>query len=93
MNKILKKISTAIALSSVLITPVFADSIKIVINNNEIETPDAPYIKEERTLVPLRLISENLGINVDWDNKNRQAVLKKDSDDILFADSKRLLFS
>ena len=77
MNKILKKVSTAIILSSALIAPVFAEGINIVINNNKIETPDAPYIKEERTLVPLRLISENLGIKVDWDNENRQVVLKK----------------
>lgn len=83
MNEILKKISTAIILSSALIAPVFAEGINIVINNNKIETPDAPYIKEERTLVPLRLISENLGIKVDWDNESRQVVLKKGSDDIL----------
>ena len=83
MSKILKKISTAIVLSSVLIAPVFAQGINIVINNKKVETPDAPYIKEERTLVPLRLISENLGINVDWDNTNRQVVLKKSSGDIL----------
>lgn len=83
MSKILKKISTAIVLSSVLIAPVFAQGINIVINNNKVETPDAPYIKEERTLVPLRLISENLGIGVDWDNTNRQVVLKKSSGDIL----------
>lgn len=83
MSKLLKKISTAIVLSSVLIAPVFAQGINIVINNNKVETPDAPYIKEERTLVPLRLISENLGIKVDWDNENRQVVLKKSSGDIL----------
>ena len=83
MGKLLKKISTAIVLSSVLIAPVFAQGINIVINNNKVETPDAPYIKEERTLVPLRLISENLGIGVDWDNTNRQVVLKKSSGDIL----------
>lgn len=83
MSKILKKISTAIVLSSVLIAPVFAQSIDIVINNKKVETPDAPYIKEERTLVPLRLISENLGIKVDWDNTNRQVVLKKSGGDIL----------
>ena len=83
MSEILKKISTAIVLSSVLIAPVFAQSIDIVINNKKVETPDAPYIKEERTLVPLRLISENLGIKVDWDNTNRQVVLKKSSGDIL----------
>lgn len=83
MGKLLKKISTAIVLSSVLIAPVFAQGINIVINNKKVETPDAPYIKEERTLVPLRLISENLGIGVDWDNTNRQVVLKKSSGDIL----------
>lgn len=83
MSKLLKKISTAIVLSSILVAPVFAQGINIVINNNKVETPDAPYIKEERTLVPLRLISENLGINVDWDNANRQVVLKKSDGDII----------
>lgn len=83
MSKLLKKISMAIVLSSVLIAPVFAQGINIVINNNKVETPDAPYIKEERTLVPLRLISENLGIKVEWDNTNRQVVLKKSSGDVI----------
>lgn len=83
MSKLLKKISTAIVLSSVLIAPVFAQGINIVINNNKVETPDAPYIKEERTLVPLRLISENLGIKVEWDNVNRQVVLKKSDGDVI----------
>ena len=31
----------------------------------------APYIKDERTMVPLRFISEGFGMTVEWDGENR----------------------
>ncbi|WP_025028709.1 stalk domain-containing protein [Caldalkalibacillus mannanilyticus] len=32
---------------------------------------EAPYTKDQRTLVPLRFISENLGAKVNWDSSTR----------------------
>ena len=41
---------------------------------------DAPaYIENGRTMVPIRVISENFGAAVDWDGVSRQAIIKKDS--------------
>ena len=51
----------AFILTLTLTTPVLVKDISIYINNNKIETSDAPYIKDSRTLVPIRVISENLG--------------------------------
>jgi len=36
-----------------------------------------PYIKNRRTMVPLRYISESLGADVFWDNDTRTATVKK----------------
>ncbi len=35
----------------------------------------APFIKENRTYVPLRFMAEGLGMKVDWDEANRMAVV------------------
>jgi hypothetical protein len=37
-----------------------------------------PYIKGDRTFVPVRFIAERMGAQVDWDNTARAVVLKKD---------------
>lgn len=36
-----------------------------------------PYIKSNRTLVPLRFVAENIGMEVIWEEETRTAVLKK----------------
>lgn len=41
--------------------------VKISINGKLVESDVAPFIKEGRTMVPIRLISETLGYDVDWD--------------------------
>ena len=40
--------------------------IKIVIDSKEVQSDVAPVVDEGRTLVPLRVISESLGANVEW---------------------------
>lgn len=82
MKKLLKKAGLSILLAATMITPVFAKDISIYINNQRITTSDAPYIKENRTLVPIRVISENLGIKVDWDNSKREVLLKSSDKNI-----------
>ncbi|MDD2287949.1 MAG: copper amine oxidase N-terminal domain-containing protein [Bacteroidales bacterium] len=44
--------------------------IKLIINNKEIINA-SPQIIDDRVYVPIRVISENLGANVEWDGKNR----------------------
>lgn len=45
---------------------------KIMYLNDQSYTLDAaPIIKDDRTMVPIRFVSENLGYDVDWDGDNR----------------------
>jgi len=38
-----------------------------------------PFIENEKTLLPIRFIAENLDIDVSWDQKNQMVTLKKGS--------------
>lgn len=59
-----------------------AKVIKLQINRNEmlvddktVELDSAPFIRNNRTLVPLRAISESLGAIVEWDSLKRTAII------------------
>lgn len=82
MKRVLKKSGIILLVILILSASIFAQDISIVINGKTMETEDKPYIKEGRTLVPIRLISENLGIQVDWDGDNREVLLTKGGDSI-----------
>lgn len=43
-----------------------ASTPKIEINRQPITTDVDPFIKNDRTMVPIRFIAENLGYDVDW---------------------------
>lgn len=47
------------------------NGIKIRINNKEISSDVSPFIVNDRVLVPIRAISENLGYNVNWRDDNK----------------------
>lgn len=42
-------------------------TIQLWINGKYVQTDVAPVVENQRTLVPMRVISENLGIQVKWD--------------------------
>ena len=50
-----------------------AANVKVMVDNKLVVFPDqGPYIdKNDRTMVPLRFISETLGADVDWDADTR----------------------
>ncbi len=48
------------------LTPMGEDNIRLMINYSVIEPPAPPYVKYSRTMVPLRVIAENLGVDVKW---------------------------
>ena len=68
MNKKLYILFTTIlVLSFGIFTNVYAESpVKININGKEVKTDVDPYIKNGRTMVPVRFISEALGAEVDY---------------------------
>lgn len=74
-----------ILLSTLYITPeVFGDStIKLVIDGKEIIDSAKPFIENSRTLVPVRIISEELGANVVWNNEDRTVEITKGNRSVL----------
>lgn len=78
----MKKLSIVlISVISLLFTSVFAKvdnnrGFEILVNNQKIEVNDEigyPFIEQSRTFVPIRVISENLGYKVDW-NQDKKLV-------------------
>lgn len=63
-----KRLSLITLLLIVLLpTNAFAQDIKIVVNNQEVQSDVAPYIENGRTMVPVRFISEALNGHVQYD--------------------------
>lgn len=56
--------------------------IKIRINGNYVETDAPPFIENDRTYVPVRLVSENFGCDVEWEDDVQTAVVKKGGTEI-----------
>lgn len=57
--------------------------ITVKVNGKEISFPDQqPYINaQQRTMVPVRFVSENMSAKVDWDGK--QVIIQKDGNKII----------
>ncbi len=90
-----KKLAMVVTLASTLIGSVSAvestKDIKIEIDGKNIVSDVAPFINNERTLVPIRVISENLGYNVNWDNNSRKVTVKNNDKTIeLFIGKKKV---
>ena len=60
------------------ICPVYADDIAIYVNGKYLYCDVAPIIVEGRTLVPLRVIFEELGAWVDWNDDTQTVTAGKD---------------
>lgn len=59
--------------------------IKIKYNGNYLSFTTPPTIKNDRTLVPMRFLFEQMGADVDWDNATQTAIVKKQGDTISFS--------
>ena len=57
--------------------------IKIYINGQLVESEQPPLIIDNRTFVPIRVIAENLGATVDYNNKDRIVTIRRDKTNIL----------
>ncbi|MDD7352112.1 MAG: stalk domain-containing protein [Peptoniphilaceae bacterium] len=77
----MKKIKLLLVLLICLIpSQIWSNSdVKLFINGNYIKSDVAPIIENGRTLVPLRVISENLGISVKWDSENKSVTTYKET--------------
>lgn len=57
--------------------------IQIKLNDQILNTPIAPVQENGTTLVPLRVISENLGATVNFNQKNKEITITKDAQKIV----------
>lgn len=80
-NKI-KTIVMATTLFAMTATPVFAQDITLQLNGNTLQPAVAPVIEDGSTLVPLRIISENMGASVVWNGEDRSVTIEKDGTNI-----------
>ena len=86
MSKRLGKLFlTFILLFALIPLNTFAQNeIKLWIDGNYVESDAAPFIEESRTLVPLRVISENLGLNVDWNSETKEVTISNGEEIFVF---------
>lgn len=71
-----KKSLTALALCLALSLPLSVTSAvgspAVIVDGNPVKTDSPPIIRNDRTLVPLRTISEYLGYEVNWNDQLKQ---------------------
>ncbi|MCD6106984.1 MAG: copper amine oxidase N-terminal domain-containing protein, partial [Caldisericaceae bacterium] len=51
-------------------------NLTLIKNGTEIQMDTAPFIKDSRTFVPVRFISENLGAKVSWNSDTREVMVE-----------------
>lgn len=74
-----KKIAAAVLSAALLpVAAAYAADISIIVNGSQIETETPAVIVNERTLVPLRAITEALGCDVSWDSDTKGITLTDD---------------
>lgn len=74
-------VTATIALN--FVPKVYADTpIQLVIDGDKVTADPEPFIKDDRTLVPIRVVAENLNAEVTWDNDNRIVHISKDGNEI-----------
>lgn len=60
------------------------NEITVFIDGRQVNFPDTkPYIKNGRTLVPVRFVSEEMGAKVNWDGKKKEVLIEKSGKKIL----------
>lgn len=77
----LKKLMTKASIFSMLLmsftVPAVASDISLIINDKNIDMPVAPVIESDTTLVPLRIITENMGAKVEFNSSTKTINLTK----------------
>jgi flagellum-specific peptidoglycan hydrolase FlgJ len=71
--------------------PAAAEDVSLVIDGQKIDVSPSPIIKDGRTLVPTRVVSETLGAVVDWYEQERAVTVEKDSRSVKLRIDNRLV--
>lgn len=89
---ILILLSTFIVLIKFIQIRVFASSeIKLNIDGKFIESSVSPFIENGRTMVPIRVIAEELGADIKWNEKDRTVEIIKGDNSVLLRIDSRLV--
>ncbi|NYB73500.1 copper amine oxidase N-terminal domain-containing protein [Sedimentibacter hydroxybenzoicus DSM 7310] len=78
MKKVLGLILFIMMIMSFSVVSASESKIEIYLNDVKMDIPEemgAPFIENGRTMVPLRIISQELGKKVDWDQKNTTVII------------------
>ncbi len=68
-----------------------AGEIKLKIDGQNVTTSPSPLLLNDRTLVPVRLVSEKLGAEVVWNEQDRTVSIKKGNEAMLLRIDNRLV--
>lgn len=86
-NSLIKRMVVVLLvfLITIFIAPeVSAEStIKLIVDGQDITSIVAPRIVNDRTLVPIRMVAEQLGAQVNWNDNDRTVDIKKGNNNIL----------
>lgn len=69
-------IAAVIIATAALSTNAYADNIKVLVNNQQVESELSPQIINDVTYVPLRPVAEAMGCEVVWVGSNKTANIK-----------------
>lgn len=87
MKRILTLLLTIMMLATISTSYVVAEEISditVTLDGEKIEFPDAkPYIWKDRTLVPIRFVSEAMKANVSWSGDEQEVTIVKGKDTII----------
>lgn len=72
-------IATMIFLLAISVNTFAYEEIFLVVDGKKIEADAPAFIENDRTLVPIRFVSEALGYNVFWDNGERKVTIVKEN--------------
>lgn len=84
MKKIIAVITAILCMVSMQVQAFMAGpEIKVNLDGAPMTFDVAPFIENDRTLVPLRAIFEAVGAVVEWDNDTRTAIAVREKDGVL----------
>lgn len=55
-----------------VLSPAAGDSIRVMVNYTNLNPEVPPYIKNGRTMIPLRAVADNLNVVVNWNNTDKR---------------------
>ena len=76
---------------SIVINVYAQNAVKLIIDGKTVSTDPEAFIKDGRTLVPIRLIAEELGAEVNWDNESRTVHISKGDMQVVLTIDSRLI--